>query len=58
MEAGMTEWGNLGLNGAAVLFLYGMSRDIRELAGKQVDMWRWIERIRRHLWPSVFSKSE
>ena len=56
MEPGLIEWGGLGLNGAAVVILYAMHRDIKELSGRQDYIWRWVDRIRRHLWPQVFAR--
>lgn len=63
--AALTELGGLGLNTAAVVLLYRLHRDIREVAATQArdvadlkkqlgHQWGWINKFRRHLWPQVF----
>lgn len=46
--------GVLGLNTAAVVLLYKMHRDIRDVARNQRHHWAWIERLRRFAWPDTF----
>lgn len=46
--------GVLGLNTAAVLLLYKMHRDIRDVAKTSKHHWEWIERLRQHVWPKTF----
>ena len=56
MLAGLSifQGGILGLNTAAVVLLYKMHRDIRDVARNQRHHWSWLKRIRRHIWPETF----
>lgn len=47
----------LGLNTAAVLLLYKMSRDIKDVTQSQKRHWHWIEKVRHELWPEAFPDS-
>lgn len=46
--------GVLGLNTAAVLLLYKIHRDVRQVVQTQKEHWHWIKRLRHWVKPDAF----
>ena len=43
-----------GMSTGAVVILYKIMRDVADIKKDHAHTRRWVERIKAHIWPSVF----